>query len=75
MGALAADVDALHAAHTTDIVARGLDIDLSSTFVPGSVCTLSTRTTYPTPSKGFVTKNVGGVSVTDHIMVTPTAAQ
>jgi hypothetical protein len=76
IGAFAADIDTLKAGHSTeiDIVARGLNVD-SSTFIADSVCTLTTGSTYPTPSKAFVTKNIGGVTVTDHVMVTPTAAQ
>jgi hypothetical protein len=74
IGAFAADINTLKADHTTEIVARGLNVD-SSTFVADSVCTLTSGSTYPTPSKAFVTKNIGGVTVTDHVMVTSTAAQ
>jgi hypothetical protein len=74
MGAFAADIDTLKADHRTEIIARGLNVD-SSTSVTDSVCTLTSGSTYPTPSKGFVTKNIGSVTVTDHVMVTPTAAQ
>jgi hypothetical protein len=72
-GAFAQDVDEPEASQITQIVARGFEVN-STSFGTGSVCSLTSGTTYPTPSAAFVTTEiVDGATATGSagMIVTP----
>lgn len=73
-GVFAADVGTPEAGHTTQAVARGLDVD-SVTPVTDSSCTVTPGSTYPTPSAAFPTATFNGAMATGRGPVTPISSQ